>query len=145
MKNNKAQELPLPRRLGIAMVESYNKAYELSQRFFALYDLTSQQYNVLSILHDAGEPLSTSDILQQMIEKNAGVSRLVDRLINKGLVEKRSNAKDKRLIDVVLTPKGELLYQEVTQNLAGVDVAYSDLTEEESETLIRLLRKIKEV
>jgi Fe2+ or Zn2+ uptake regulation protein len=31
--------------------------------------MTSQQYNVLSILYDAGEPLSTSDILKKMLRK----------------------------------------------------------------------------
>lgn len=143
MKKSKIQEIPLRRKLGITLVESYNKAYEKSQLFFAEYELTSQQYNVLSILHDAGIPLSTSDILQKMLEKNAGVSRLVDRLIVKHLVEKKHNSKDKRLIDIRLTPKGEKRYQTVTSHLEGVDAIYNSLTDQEVETLIHLLDQIK--
>ncbi|MCE3076291.1 MarR family winged helix-turn-helix transcriptional regulator [Chryseobacterium gwangjuense] len=135
-------EIPLRRKLGISMVETYNNVYDQSQEFFAGYGLTSQQYNVLSILHDAGIPLSTSDILKKMLEKNAGVSRLVDRLIVKDLVEKNVNPNDKRLIDVNLTDKGEALYTKVSDALSEVDSVYSNLTDDEVETLIRLLTKI---
>jgi DNA-binding MarR family transcriptional regulator len=136
-------EIPLRRKLGIRMVETYNSVYEQSQEFFAGYGLTSQQYNVLSVLSDAGTPLSTSDILKKMLEKNAGVSRLVDRLIVKDLVEKRVNPDDKRLIDVTLTHKGEELYKEVSDALPGVDAVYRNLSDEETEMLIRLLDKIR--
>jgi len=144
MKKINTKDVPLRRKLGIAMVESYNIAYDKSQSFFATYDLTSQQYNVLSILHQAKIPLSTSDILQKMVEKNAGVSRLVDRLVTKNLVEKKVNEVDKRLIDINLTNKGEKLYQEVTSNLTGVDKVYNTLTDQEVETLIHLLHKLKQ-
>ena len=143
MKKIKADTLPLRRQLGIAMVETYNNVYERSQDFFAIYGLTSQQYNVLSILHDAKEPLSTSDILKKMLEKNAGVSRLVDRLITKGLVEKNVNAEDKRLIDIYLTDSGETLYKKVTQELSDVDNIYNTLTDDEVKVLILLLEKMK--
>ncbi|MBV8325066.1 MarR family transcriptional regulator [Chryseobacterium sp.] len=139
------QELPIRRKLGIMMVETYNSVYEQSQEFFADYGLTSQQYNVLSILHETGTPLSTSDILKKMLEKNAGVSRLVDRLIAKDLVEKNVNPNDKRLIDVKLTDKGEVLYTNVSKELSGVDKVYANLTDEETEMLIRLLSKIGKI
>ncbi|MDC8099350.1 MarR family winged helix-turn-helix transcriptional regulator [Chryseobacterium rhizosphaerae] len=138
------QEIPLRRKLGISMVETYNSVYEQSQEFFAKYGLTSQQYNVLSILYDAGTPLSTSAILKRMLEKNAGVSRLVDRLIAKDLVEKKVNPEDKRLIDVQLTGKGEVLYYEVFTALPDVDAVYKNLTDTEVELLMTLLSKIRE-
>ncbi|MBB6331069.1 DNA-binding MarR family transcriptional regulator [Chryseobacterium sediminis] len=144
MKKTKEESLPIRRQLGIAMVETYNNVYERSQEFFAVYGLTSQQYNVLAILYEAGEPLSTSDILKKMLEKNAGVSRLVDRLIIKELVEKHINAGDKRLIDVHLTEKGNALYEKVTNNLTAVDNVYSTLTDQEVEVLISLLGKMNE-
>ena len=143
MNKKDLNELPIRRKLGIAMVETYNNVYERSQEFFAEYGLTSQQYNVLSILHDAGTPLSTSDILKKMLEKNAGVSRLVDRLIVKDLVEKSINPDDKRLIDVKLTDKGETLYAKVSDALPEVDAVYSNLTDDEAEMLVFLLSKIK--
>lgn len=142
MNTKDLNDIPLRRKLGITMVETYNNVYEKSQEFFAEYGLTSQQYNVLSILHDAGTPLSTSDILKKMLEKNAGVSRLVDRLIVKDLVEKSVNPDDKRLIDVKLTKKGEALCNKVSDALPGVDAVYGNLADEEVEMLISLLSKI---
>ena len=144
MKKTKGEELPIRRQLGIAMVETYNIVYERSQDFFAVYGLTSQQYNALSILHDAGEPLSTSDILKRMMEKNAGVPRLVDRLIIKELVEKNVNTLDKRLIDVNLTERGKDLYNKVTTELSGVDDVYKGLTDKEVEVLLNLLDRMKQ-
>lgn len=142
MNTKDLNDIPLRRKLGITMVETYNNVYEKSQEFFAEYGLTSQQYNVLSILHDAGTPMSTSDILKKMLEKNAGVSRLVDRLIVKDLVEKSVNPDDKRLIDVKLTEKGEELCNKVSDALPNVDAVYENLADEEVETLISLLSKI---
>lgn len=142
MDTKDLNEIPLRRKLGVTMVETYNSVYEKSQEFFAEYGLTSQQYNVLSILHDEGTPLSTSDILKKMLEKNAGVSRLVDRLIVKDLVEKSVNPDDKRLIDVKLTEKGEALCKKVSDELSGVDDVYGNLADEEVEMLISLLSKI---
>ncbi len=135
--------LPPRRKLGINLVHTFNWVYERSQLFFAGYGLTSQQYNVLKILYDAGQPLSTSEILEEMIEKNAGVSRLVDRLIQKQLMQKEMSATDKRRIDASLTEKGTLLYLEVTHHLKKVDAVYRALTDKEVATLNRLLDKIR--
>jgi DNA-binding MarR family transcriptional regulator len=142
MNKLQIEELPLRRQLALNLVKTFNWVSEQWQRFFEAYGLTSQQYNVLKIIAEAERPLSTSEILSKMVEKSAGVSRLVDRLILKNLVEKKINASDKRLIDVSLTPTGTALLNEIAENLEKVDEVYAVLDEEEAETLNRLLAKI---
>ncbi|RMF36471.1 MAG: MarR family transcriptional regulator [Chlorobiota bacterium] len=74
------------------------------------YGISQQQYNVLRILRGSSEPLSTCDIRRRMIDRASDTSRIVDRLVEKGLVEKQSSVHDRRRIEVRLTTAGlELL------------------------------------
>lgn len=56
----------------------------LIKDFLDEYDITQQQFNILRILRGAkGEPLSTNDLSDRMIDKMSDASRIVDRLISK--------------------------------------------------------------
>ncbi|WP_437918693.1 MarR family winged helix-turn-helix transcriptional regulator [Sphingobacterium sp. LRF_L2] len=143
MKEGNQDEIPLRRILGIEFVSTFYGVYDNSQLFFNRYNLTSQQYNVLSILYENDEPLSTAAILHLMVEKNAGVSRLVDRLVLKGYVEKKINQSDKRLIDVFLTEQGRIQCKLVSENLNDVDLVFKNLDDDDVQDMLKLLRKIK--
>ncbi|MDR2282017.1 MAG: MarR family transcriptional regulator [Sphingobacterium sp.] len=138
-----AKDLTIRRRVGVELVETFQYAYDRSQEFFLQYGLTSKQYNILSILNSTEGPVSTSAILKLMVEKNAGVSRLVDRLISKKWVKKTTNSTDKRLIDIQLTKEGRALYDIVTTNLHEVDKVYDGLTDEEALQFCLLLKKVR--
>ncbi len=61
--------------------------------------ITGQQYNVLRILRGAGEAgLPTLDIAERMIEQTPGITRLIDRLEEKGLVTRERCATDRRQV-----------------------------------------------
>lgn len=130
------------KRIGVEILEAYHHLTHQALEFFKEYDLTPQQYNVLAILHFAGA-VSTSDILKWMYEKNAGVSRLVDRLLKKELVEKSVNPQDKRLVVIGLTQKGQELYKRVDRDFNELEKNSNSLTAEEIKTLIGLLVKLK--
>lgn len=147
MAFDKKKTLPsIKRELGLNLLETFNWAYTKSQLFFARYGLTSQQYNVLKILAENDKPLSTSDILAQMVEKNAGVSRLVDRLVLKKLVVKEIVASDKRLIAIIITKEGGTLLNKVNESLHVLDEeVYGALSDREADQLNYLLKKIKNI
>ena len=114
-------------------------------RVVAEEDLTLQQYNVLRILRGArGEPLCALDIGERLIEETPGVSRLIDRLVRKGLVRRDRSSTDRRLLECFITPRG---LQVLTRLDAPVDRADNDvlraLTKEEIETLNGLLERIR--
>src|SRR5580692_9526853 len=54
-------------------------------------DLTPTQYNVLRILRGEGKALSCNEILTRMITRDADLTRLVDRLIQRELVQRQRN------------------------------------------------------
>ena len=62
---------------------------QIAQRIADSADITYQQYNVLRILRGAGKDgLPTLQIAERMVEGTPGITRLIDRLIKKGLVER---------------------------------------------------------
>jgi DNA-binding MarR family transcriptional regulator len=131
-------------KLSINLIFTHFWAYEKLQTFFGEHGLTSQQYNVLRILRGQyPEGLTTSEILQRMMEKSAGVSRLVDRLVKKGLVRKSVSNFDKRLVDVTINQKGLQIVENMDSEKQRIDEIYSNLTEQEVDTMNTLLDKMR--
>ena len=107
--------------------------------------VTMQQYNVLRILRGAHpDPLPTYEIAERMLEQTPGITRLLDRLEEKGLVRRSRCTEDRRLVHCRLTDAG-------LQLLAGMDVVVTGadervmggLTQDELKTLIALLAKAR--
>ena len=84
-----------------AVVALLRTASLVRRRFEALmqdHGITFQQFNVLRILRGASKPLPTMEISQRMIEQTPGTTRLLDRLEEKGLVERERCQEDRRQV-----------------------------------------------
>ena len=130
-------------KAGINLIYSYNWINERMKSFFDRVDITSQQFNILRILRGAGEPLSTLQIRQRMLDKMSDTSRIVDRLIAKGLVKKVVCKSDKRLVDVSITDKGKKLLEKTDKYEPEMDALLAALSEAEAKTLNKLLDKLR--
>ncbi|HXW57348.1 MAG TPA: MarR family transcriptional regulator [Candidatus Cybelea sp.] len=69
-------------------------------------DLSPTQYNVLRILRGAGEGLPCGEIASRMITRDPDMTRLLDRMEKRGLVERRRETKDRRRVLTRVTPEG---------------------------------------
>lgn len=127
----------------INVIYTYNWVTEKVKIIFEKGHITSQQFNILRILRGAAAPLSTLQIRQRMLDKMSDTSRIVDRLIAKGLVKKTISKTDKRLVDVTITEKGKILLEELDQYEPDVDAVLGNLSATEIETLNILLDKIR--
>ncbi len=99
-----------------ALISITRTADQLRRRMTGIlepFGLTQQQYNVLRILRGAGpEGLPTLEIRQRMVESNPGITRLLDRLIAKGWVERQRCPEDRRQVLCWATDSGlEILRQ----------------------------------
>jgi DNA-binding MarR family transcriptional regulator len=88
------------------------------------WDLSPTQYNALRILRGAGKQgLACSEIGARMVTADSDITRLLDRLAKKGLVERARGAKDRRVVVARATPKAQRLLAEldgpVTQFVRG--------------------------
>jgi DNA-binding MarR family transcriptional regulator len=127
----------------INLIYTFNWVNEKINKLFEPYDITQQQFNILRILRGAGQPLSTLQIRQRMLDKMSDTSRIVDRLIKKGLVKKTVCREDRRLVDVLLTDKGKKLLQTMDVLNEDMDAMFKYLTEEEARQLNFLFDKIR--
>jgi DNA-binding MarR family transcriptional regulator len=109
------------------------------------HGITPQQYNVLRILRGAApEGLPTLTIGERMVEQTPGVTRLIDRLERKGLVERIPCPKDRRRVFCQITPKGLDLLEELDEPVNRWDAqTVSILPPSEVESLIKLLDRVR--
>jgi DNA-binding MarR family transcriptional regulator len=113
--------------------------------FFKTYDITNQQFNILRILRGQyPTKISGAEIKSRMIDKNSDVSRLLDRLLAKNLIEKTPCPQDKRAADVMISEKGLSLLLEIDEKLDETDTAVINLNSAEAEQLSLLLDKCRE-
>ncbi len=131
-------------KASINLIYTFNWVNEQMKILLEKQGLTSQQFNILRILRGAAAPLSTLQIRQRMLDKMSDTSRIVDRLVIKGLVKKVVCKTDKRLVDVSITEKGKKLLAKLDDSQAEMDAVLSNLTEGEAKTFNKLLDKIRE-
>ena len=130
-------------KMSVNLIYTYNWMNEKTKMILDRCDITSQQFNILRILRGAGEPLSTLQIRQRMLDKMSDSSRIVDRMVKKGLVKKVVCKSDKRLVDITITDKGTSMLQELDQYEHEMDGILKNLSQAEAETLNALLDKIR--
>lgn len=112
--------------------------------FLEEFNITQQQLTILRVLKEANnEPMSTKEIQAKMIDKSSDTSRLVDRLIEKGLVRKRKNPEDGRLVQVFIRYEGLRLIAQVDDRMHHLDDKFKRLSEKEAEQLNFLLQKAR--
>jgi len=108
------------------------------------FNITLAQFNVLRILkgaHPEGYP--RGEIIRRMVEPSPDVTRLIDRLIREGLVERFYSDNDRRLSLARITKKGIALLTRINPEVDKFLLEYSSvLTKSEKEILTNLLEKL---
>jgi len=126
-----------------AMVDGHSRA------FFKRYELSPPAYNLLRILrghHERGEGLGVraSEIGCQMVVRMPDVTRLVDRLEARGLVERGGCAEDKRVKYVRISAKGLRLLGEIDPQIPALGRSVlGHLGKSELKSLSALLEKAR--
>ena len=131
-------------KMGINIIYTANWLNEKMGQILSTEDITQQQYNILRILRGSDAPLSTLKIRERMLDKMSDTSRIVDRLIVKGLVEKFACVKDKRLVDITVTKKGLQLLEKLDALNEPIDSILKGVSEKEAHTINQILDKLRE-
>jgi DNA-binding MarR family transcriptional regulator len=132
-------------KMGINLLFTANWLNEQIGKILSEEGVTHQQYNILRILRGSATPLSTLKIRERMLDKMSDTSRIVDRLISKELVVKNTCEKDKRLVDITLSPKGLDLVDQLDQFNDRIDALLKGINASEAATVNQILDKIRTV
>lgn len=109
------------------------------------YNLSIAQFNVLRILRgQKGKPASLSCVNEKMIHKMSNTTRLIDKLLEKDLVDRITCPANRRKIELTITGEGLDLLKELDQVIDAAEArAMENLDKEELSRLTDLLKKIK--
>lgn len=112
---------------------------------FDRHDITMQQYNILRILRGQHPKPSTVNLLKErMLDRMCDASRIVERLVQKGLVSRKQNTNDRRAVDIHITPTGLTLLETIDKEEHPAEQAIrNNLSIEETHTLNTLLDKLR--
>lgn len=98
-----------------AMLHIYSLLQLEMEKYFSPYDLTPVKFNALLLLKYLGgkQGLSQNEISHHMIVTPSNITRLIDRLIADGYVERTVSAKDRRVKVIQITANGSKIVDEV--------------------------------
>jgi len=132
-------------KLGVNII--YSAAWMSSINLKALkeFKLSIQQFNILRILKGRHpEPATVKLLTERMIDKMSNASRLVEKLKQKGLVERTACPSDRRQVDIGITEKGINIISKASEIVEGeVKNSLSNLTNKEAKQLNDLLDKMR--
>jgi len=111
---------------------------------FEKHNITQQQFNVLRILRGQYPKAATVNMIKErMIDKMSDASRIVDRLVQKQLVTRCTNNKDRRAVDIRISDEGLALLKKIDKEHKTRDMFQNNLTDEEAGKLSELLDKLR--
>jgi len=113
-------------------------------RVFGEYNITTEQYAVLSTIKYLDEPVRITDIARWLERSTNSVSMIVDRMVKAGLLRRVRDRIDRREVRVVITSKGEAaLKPAIMAGREFIGKILSPLSHEDRRILLSLLETMK--
>lgn len=108
------------------------------------FGLSAQRLRVLSFLAgEAGGTATVGTVRDGMMDPNSNISRLLNKLMEKGLIDKLRQRHDQRVVSIEITPSGRDICAKAQRTLAAQDAVWSRLAPDEAETLANLLDRLR--
>ena len=126
----------------LGLWRTYDRLRALEDELFAHYDLTPQQYNALRLLRrDHPAPVRTLDLASRLVSRAPDITRLLDKLEQRGLIARDRPADNRRVVRVGITPQGIALLDELRKPLRDCHARQlGHLPRKDLEALVALLR-----
>ncbi|MCU0449738.1 MAG: MarR family transcriptional regulator [Bernardetiaceae bacterium] len=131
-------------RAGVNLIYTSNWYTDKISTVFRASNLTMPQFNILRILRGASpQPVSVKYIRERMLDKMSDVSRLVEKLREKGWVNRHECPEDRRNVNITLTPAGQSLLAQLDTLMESQEATFATLTDAELRQLNHLLDKLR--
>lgn len=137
--------IAIPKKTVLNILYTQNIISEKFSELLKPYDLSEEQFNVLRILRgQKGKPANMCLIQERMLAKTSNTTRLVDKLLLKGLVTREVCPVNRRKMEVLITKKGLDLLTDLDPKVIDHELFFSkNLNTEELELLNHLLEKFR--
>ena len=127
------------------LLYTYDVLHQSVARYMAEFGLSKSTFNVLMLLrHSPSEGMQLHDLGELLLVSRANITGLMDHLEDKGYVKRVVDVHDRRARFARLTKKAETLLDEfLPLHYRNLKTLLQDLTSEEKETLLALLKKTR--
>lgn len=130
----------------LSLWRTYDRLRAIEDELFSTLDLTAQQYNVLRLLQAAAPALvPTLQISSKMISRAPDITRMLDKLQERELIERTRSDEDRRAVLIGITAKGTELLSDLADKVKKTHVAQvGHLSVEEMRALCELLARVRD-
>lgn len=137
------KKIPLESRTIIHFMLVNNKINEIISSVLKPFDVSLQQFNVLRILRGQnGKPAHLSTLNERMVTKMSNTTRLVDKLILKGYVNRIVCPSNRRKVEISITPEGDRALKKMDVAMTMAEKAIlKNISKKELEQLNALFNK----
>jgi DNA-binding MarR family transcriptional regulator len=140
--NSKSENIVL--RLGILLHRVRDELMACEEPIFSQYGITTEQYSVLAAMNYLGGSARITDLARALERSPNSVSMIVDRMVKVGLVTRKRDKGDRRVVYVTVTSKGEDAFRLATPPCwQFIREILSPLSYEDKRTLLSLLETVK--
>ena len=138
------KDVLINRALVVALLRSGNRFNDELNQLTKSFGISLPQFNVLRILRgQKGKPANLSTLNEHMIHKMSNTTRLVDKLIEKKLVDRSVCENNRRKVEITITPLGLALLTNIDKKLEEKEAQLvQNITPIEKEKLIDLISKL---
>ena len=128
--------------VGYLIKRAHSLMLDVLEPVFEAHGFTFIQYQVLAWLRD-GIAVNPKDICTQFRHNSGALTRVIDQLAERGLLERSRRDRDRRKVELDLTPAGrEVIESLVPLVVEKLNVALADFSSEEVQEFVRLLLKL---
>lgn len=130
----------------LSLWRTYDRLRALEDELFSRYDLTAQQYNALRLLRSVTpQKMPTLALGARLVSRAPDITRLVDKLHERGLVDRERRPENRRVVLVGITPAGVALLDSMAADVRDCHTRQlGHLKSGEMKTLVELLAKSRE-
>lgn len=128
----------------VNIIYTYSWVTNLLRQRLDKHRITLQQFNILRILRGQHPKPATVNLLKErMLDKMSDASRIVERLVQKGLVTRCTNQTDRRAVDIKISDKGLDILSKLDVEMQVKDLLKKNMTDAEAGILSDLLDKFR--
>lgn len=124
---------------------TYDRLKAIEEELFETYELSAQQYNALRLLR-AAEPtgMTVQGIGSRLISRAPDMTRMLDRLEQRGWIARTRRADNRRVVDVHITETGIKLLDELSEPILRVHQRqFGHLSADKLQNLVTLLAEAR--
>ena len=128
--------------IGYLIKRAHSMMFDVVEQAFAERGFTYLQYVILTWLRD-GVAVNPKDICTQYRHDSGALTRVIDQLADRGLLERVRRDRDRRKVELQLTEAGlKVVESLVPLVVEKLNLVLGDFTTEEVQEFLRLLRKL---